>query len=271
MVNVAEVLVDGSRGEGIETVQRLWEVDLLRGVAIIMMVVYHLLYDLYYFAHYSIRVTSGFWHLFQVATATLFLLLVGVSLVLSVTRMRSRQTAPIPLYPRYLRRGLHVFALGMVLTLVTWIAVPQGVIIFGILHLIGVSIILAYPFYPLQPRWNLVIGVGIIAAGLLLQGETFDFPWLVWLGFFPKRFFAFDHFPLLPWFGVVQLGMFLGKVLYDGGVRRWPLPDLSRRLPIRTLCTMGRHALVIYVLHQPILFALLLLLGVISLNTLLAS
>ena len=251
--------------------QRLWEIDFLRGIAILMMVLYHLLYDLNNFADYNINVTGGFWRLFQIATATLFLLLVGVSLVLSISRARSKPKQPATLYPKYLRRGLQVFSFGLLLTVVTWFVAPHGVIIFGILHLIGVSIILGYPFYPLRAWWHLPIGVGLIVLGYYLQSRTFDFSWLVWLGFIPKGFFSFDYFPLLPWFGIFQIGMFLGKVLYSDGIRRWPLTDLSRLLPIRALRFMGRYSLVIYVLHQPLLIVSLLLLGVVSLNALLAS
>lgn len=254
----------------IRTMQRLWEVDFLRGIAILMMVMYHLIYDLYYLGGYKIDVYHGVPLLLARTTATLFLLLVGISLVLSISKARRTLTRPDSQFSKYLRRGLRIFSLGLLLTLVTWLAAPQGTIIFGILHCIGVSIILAYPFYPLRAGWHLVIGVGIILLGLYLQRQTFTFPWLVWLGFVPKGFFSFDYFPLLPWFGLVQLGLFLGKILYKDGVRRRSLPDLSGFLPVSALRFLGRHSLVIYVLHQPLLILSLLVLGIVSLNDLLA-
>lgn len=99
-------------------------------------------------------------------------------------------------------------------------ALGMGIIVFGILHLIGVSIILAYPF--LQLRYaNLLAGVSVIAAGIYL--ETLDFlsesPWLLPLGVMYEGFFMPDYRPLWSWFGVVLIGIFVGNLAYGSGWR----------------------------------------------------
>jgi uncharacterized membrane protein len=146
--------------------QRFWEVDAARGVAIAMMVVYHLTYDLDYFGGYDIESTSGFWARFADATAGAFLFLVGVSLAISY----SRATAGRPgrsLFGKYLLRGIRILAYGMALTVV-FLVFGMGVVAFGILHLIGVSIILAYPL--LRYRYaNLFLGLSIIAIGVYMR------------------------------------------------------------------------------------------------------
>ena len=137
--------------------------DAARGVAIIMMVVYHLTYDLNAFGGYGIEATTGFWARFADATASLFLFLVGVSLAISHARGGGDR------FGKYLLRGLRIFGYGMLLTVV-FLAFGMGIVAFGILHLIGVSIVLAYPFLNLRLA-NLVLGVLVFAVGMYVMAQ----------------------------------------------------------------------------------------------------
>jgi len=241
--------------------ERLWEIDALRGVAIVMMVVYHLLWDLASLGGYDITLRSGFWSWWQIVTASLFTGLVGLSLTLSYSR--ERQSHPTgSLWSKYVLRGLTVFTWGLVIGVVTYLALGTGYYVrFGILHLIGLSIILAYPF--LRFRWfNLVLGVVLIALGPLIQGLRLDLPTLEWIA--PTPGSGVDYAPLIPWFGRVLIGIFLGNTFYPGGQRRFSLPDLGHNALIMPLRLLGENSLLIYLIHQPILLATLALLGVIS-------
>jgi uncharacterized membrane protein len=239
---------------------RLGEVDAWRGVAICMMVVYHLMWDLAHFGGYDIAVRSGFWRLFQIATAGLFTILVGVSLTL--TYQRERRTAPArDLWPPFLVRGAVVFTWGMVISLVTLLIYgPDRCVRFGILHLIGLSIVLAYPL--LRFRWlNLVLGVIISALGPVMRSLDLDFPWLEWLAATPGS--GVDYAPLIPMFGPVLIGVFLGNSLFPGGSARFPVPaQVLESPPVRLLRHLGQNSLLIYLVHQPLLIGLLLLVGV---------
>jgi uncharacterized membrane protein len=235
------------------TADRFWEIDALRGVAIVMMVIYHLVYDLVLFGYYQASVVTGPWRVFARVTASLFILLVGVSLAISYA---GRQQKGWQLYKKYLARGLKLIGWGMVITLVTWIYMGKAVIIFGILHLIGAVTILAYPFLAL--RWaNLPIGVAMIALGFHLNQLPVSHPWLLLLGLRPPWLFQVDYFPLLPWLGVALLGVFLGQSLYPGAARRFDLPELGDQPGMKELVWLGHHSLAIYLLHQPILMAAL--------------
>lgn len=244
---------------------RFWEVDALRGIAIVMMVIYHFVYDLYFFQITDTIFTNRFWFYFQRVTASTFIALVGVSLAITYQRAVHRRAPGGWLAWRYFQRGSRVFGWGMVISLGTYMALgPVAYIKFGVLHFIGVSIALAYPF--LGYRWfNVSLGAVLILAGKLLQQYTFDLPWLVWLGFEPANHYYVDYFPVIPWFGVVLLGIAAGNFLYQAGGRTIRLPDLSHWAPVSALQRMGQHSLPIYLLHQPALFAilvpLLLLLG----------
>ena len=220
--------------------KRFWEIDTLRGIAIVLMIIFHIAFDLSYFGNYGLDIHSGLWRLLGRTTASIFILLAGISLSLS----HSRSAAGME---KYLTRGLKIFSWGLLITLLTYILFPEEFIIFGILHFIGLSIILAYPFLR-QKRWNLIIGLAIIIVGLSLKGP---------LLLFPTPFRTFDYFPLFPWFGLVLIGIFLGNSLYPNHTRSFSLPEVST-----PLSTIGRHSLFIYLLHQPILIALLYLFGI---------
>lgn len=241
---------------------RFWEIDLVRGIAIILMVVFHLVYDLNYFGNQSFDPGSGIWLYAGRIAAILFIFLVGLSLTISFSRTRSASPGKVH-YMKYLKRGMRIFSLGMLITLVTLLFLPDGAIFFGILHFIGISIILAYPFLS-NRLGNLFYGLVFILIGLYLKDLSFGFSWLLWLGLRPESFYTFDYFPIFPWFGVTLFGIFAGNLLYPGNKRSFNIPDLSKYAPARLLCIMGQRSLLIYLVHQPILILLLHILGVID-------
>ena len=238
---------------------RFWEVDFLRGMAIVMMVLFHLAYDLNYFGAQRIEVASGFWFYLARFTASLFLLLVGVSLTLSHSRARL-----LGQEDRFrfllMKRSLWIFSLASGVTLVTYLFIGRGFILFGVLHLIGISLLLAYPFLRLHGV-NFLFGLSFILVGLFLQSLSVDFPWLIWLGLAPMNFYSVDYFPLLPWFGVILIGVAFGDLFYQGYSRRIPMPDLAGSSLVRWIAFLGRNSLAIYLAHQPVLIGLLYLGG----------
>ena len=236
---------------------RFWEVDAARGVAILMMVVYHFAFDLYAFGGYDVDAVSGFWARFADATASLFLFLVGVSLSISNRRGGGG-------FGKYVLRGIRIFGYGMLLTAI-FLVFGMGIVAFGILHLIGVSIVLSYPFLKLRFA-NLLFGVAVFAAGLYVQtwgpgGSA----WLLPFGVVPQGWAMPDYRPLLPWFGVVLVGLFFGNVVYGDGRRPAGLPAAAPVLS-RPLLPLGRNSLAIYLVHQPVMIMLLAALGVVDLN-----
>ncbi len=235
--------------------RRLWEIDAARGVAIVMMVIYHLMYDLYYFGVTDVIFTDPFWLYFQRVTASTFMVLAGVSLALRAQQIEAKGE-PVTFRP-FLRRGLIILGWGLVITLVTGVALGAEMAIrFGILHFIGVSVILAYPF--LRRRWfNLGLGLVLFVAGKIAQQFTVSGPWLIWLGLEPVDHLYVDYFPLLPWFGVVLIGIWLGNSAYQNATRCFRLPDWQIPALTVPLGWMGRHSLTIYLIHQPLLFVLL--------------
>lgn len=232
----------------------------MRGVAIVLMIFYHFVWDLNYFGLYQANLLTGPWQWFARGIATLFLFVMGVSLTLSDTRESQRWGQPPP-FTKYLRRGGKIFGLGLIITLATYFFIGRGFVIFGILHLLGLSIILAYPFLRAQRWLSLMAGLLVIGVGWYVDNLIVSFPWLIWLGIKQAGVYMVDYYPILPWFGLALLGIFAGYTLYPQGVRCFSLPNLASLPPLRGLRFLGQHSLLIYVIHQPILIGSLMALG----------
>ena len=264
---------------------RFREIDLFRGIAIIMMVLFHTLFDISFFGIGQVNVSSGFWRYFAFATATLFLFLVGVSLVVSHARA-AQNLAGFALARKFLLRGAGIFLLGLGITVATWFYLREGFILFGILHLIGISVMLSPLFFRFR-KYNIAIGIaciligwfvigsigpvlspsfGIQPAGALSTGYAPMVPWtmtgavipllLLPLGIHAASFMTVDYEPLFPFFGVVLLGMGAGELLYGEGIRHFTVPKIPDFL-ISPLSFLGRHSLLIYLVHQPVIVLLL--------------
>jgi uncharacterized membrane protein len=236
---------------------RLWEIDFLRGIAIILMIIFHFIYDLNHFSVIYYKLWIGPFAYASSIIASVFVILVGISLTIYYNRKKENFSLSL-IHIKLIKRGIKIFSLGMLITAVSYIIIPERFVIFGILHCIGVSIILSLPF--LKYKWhNIFLGCVFIVFGLFLRLYTFDFSWLLPIGFLPPKYFTIDYFPLLPWYGVVLVGIALGNFLYPEGQRRFHLPDHSSVGISQKICFMGRNSLHIYFIHQPILILIIFL------------
>ncbi|MBI4182121.1 MAG: DUF1624 domain-containing protein [Candidatus Aenigmarchaeota archaeon] len=227
---------------------RFWTLDALRGVALCMMLLSNALFDLALFGGRP-EFAAGGWLLFARATATLFILVAGVSLTLKYRKHRQDR------YPAFLRRAAKVFGAGLLITAVTVLLVPGQYVAFGILHLIGFGTLLALPLLA-RPRLALLAGVLLLAAGLLPVSLPAG---LLWVGFPLAGYQSVDYTPLIPWLGILLLGAAAGHALFPGGRPRKPVSPPP--LPGRALAFLGRHTLLLYLVHQPLLVAGFWLLG----------
>lgn len=232
--------------------KRFFEIDFLRGIAIVFMVLFNYTFAFKFLKIYAIAESSSFfyWKIFPAIIAFVFIFLAGISLYISSVKKGRNAT---------IMHGLRIFLLGIGITIVTFLFYPEWAVLFGILHLIGLGIILAT--FLVSFSWNFILGVIVIFFGIILQQFTFNFPWLLWLGFIPKHFTTFDYFPMLPWFGIVLLGVEIGKKLYENGKRNFKITDFSKNLVVKFLCFAGRNSLFIYLIHQPLLVVVLYFIG----------
>jgi uncharacterized membrane protein len=235
--------------------KRFWQIDLLRGLAVAGMVAFNWMFALTYLGKAAFLVEGGFLWWFARFIGLSFVFLAGLSMFLSYAKAKKTLSQP-EINKKYLLRGVWIFFLGMLITLVTYIYDPKSAVWFGVLHLIGIAIILAIPFLKIKDSlWTGAAPIASIILGLILQNYSFDFPYLLWLGFWPNGWYTFDYFPVLPWFGFFLIGIMAGrKYLEDRkpGEYSGPFPPA-----IDLFSFLGRHSLFIYLVHQPILLAAL--------------
>ena len=238
---------------------RIWELDFLRGIAVCMMLVSNFVFDLYFFSNTNIFQPGG-WAWLAKATAGLFLLVSGLSLSISNQQIKGRKKG----FRGNLKRGAMIFGLGLLISLATRLAVGDDFVIFGILHLIGLGIILAYPFLKFPPLVSLVVGVAVLSANYFTHEIILDVPWFIWLGLGYHGFASVDYTPIIPWFGLMLIGLFLGQIIYPARQRRFYLPALADLQAIRLIGGLGRNSLIIYFVHQPVLWGGFYLVGTFS-------
>jgi uncharacterized membrane protein len=213
------------------------------------MVFYHFCYDLTYFQLAPFDFYRGpFWLNLRTLIVSLFLGLVGVSLVLAAERGINKR--------RYFKRLGLLVLFALAITITSYFMFSGRTIVFGILHLIAFASVAGLLFV----RWpvaSLVVGVGLIGLNLVYQHQFFDQAWVHWLGLMTHKPATEDYVPVIPWFGVVLIGIFLGHWLQRRPALQFFRTFNSHASLARGLALAGRHSLLIYMLHQPILLGLL--------------
>lgn len=232
---------------------RFWELDFLRGVAVVGMIVFHAAFDVEFLGIAAIGVNSGFWWLLARAVAVAFVFIAGACMLISWER-----TPPERRVRKFVSRGLLLLGLGVLITIATY-AFFAGRFVdwLGVLHFLGLASILAIPVLSLTDDGALWRGaVASIALGVLFDRMVVESPWLFWLGLRSAGFASLDYFPVFPWLGVLLLGAFAGRVFYGGGVRRFKIGVASNAL-VDGVGWLGKNSLWIYFLHQPLLYGAL--------------
>jgi uncharacterized membrane protein len=204
------------------------------------MVSFHLIVDLKDFHGFQVEYLSGFWYYEGKLSAVLFIFLAGVSSTLNRR-------------PSF--HGIKVLAAAALVSGATYLFSPATYVRFGILHLLAISILLS----PILRRLPSAI-LGILAVALLLLPRsldqiTNDSGLLLPLGVTPATFASMDYYPLIPWLAVFALGLLTGRHIYRD--QQSILPKLAGT---EIISDLGRHSLIIYLVHQPLMLALLSLL-----------
>ena len=226
--------------------ERIWELDALRGFCIVCVIFVHFMFDLVYFLGKQVDFPPLYTFIQQYGGA-IFVVLSGCCATLG---------------SRSFRRGVLVFGCGMLITLVTFgmyrmgMAASDVVVKFGVLHLLGVCMML-YPLLKKLPTTALsVLAAAIVAIGYAIQGMRFSVRWLFPLGFVYPGFTSSDFFPLLPQLGWFLLGIVIGRTLYHE--KRTLLPGTAQDFfLVRFFQWCGRQSLWIYLLHQPVVYGLI--------------
>ncbi|MBO7739490.1 MAG: DUF1624 domain-containing protein [Oscillospiraceae bacterium] len=230
-----------------EKKQRIQSIDALRGLAVVLMVAHHFLFDLYAFLEAPRWLFyNPVFDILHYVFAVRFIGLSGVSSRFSRSNIR---------------RGVIVLAIALAMSLITWFLYMP--IRFGVLHLLGISMI----FYGITHKmWEgipdklmpLLCVVLLIISLLAVHCIQIDSEHLWMFGWYPEDFYSADYFPIFPWIFVFLFGTWVGKHIREGH-----LPEKFYTFSVPFFPWVGRKALIIYIVHQPILYGLTMLIGLI--------
>ena len=225
---------------------RLTELDSLKALALVMMLISNFVSDLSFFKIMEVSKGDSWWYLAR-TTASLFVCISGISYYLA-----NRQNTNFRVV---LTRTQRLLFWALAITVITYFFQPKAYIRFGVLHLLALASIVAFPFVK-RPIFGFLVGFALFF--LPLSSE----PLSVWFGLRETGFFAVDYFPLNPWLGFFFIFLAFASKLYPEGK-----PLFNFKWPERWLW-FGKNTLTIYVIHQPILIGLLILSGQVSLEDL---
>ena len=224
--------------------ERVWELDFFRGICMIGVVIVHIIFDLQYFMGCQID-TPLLFDIIQKYGSLLFILISGICVTLG---------------HRSVKRGLIVFGCGMLITVVTYMVTGSDtdMVWFGILHLLGICMLL----YPLLKSFSnralIFIAILIIAVGYWFHTFSIPVKWFFPFGLISPEFGSGDYFPIFPNLGYFIIGILLGRTVYRE--KKSILPKVKTSNPaIRAFSFLGRHSLWIYLGHQPIVYGILML------------
>jgi uncharacterized membrane protein len=223
--------------------------DVIRGFAILLMFIYHFSFDLDYYGFIQQNfLQDAFWINFRLLIVTLFLTVMGVSLYLASYRGLNKK--------RFRQRLLLLIFYSSLVSISSWIMYPKAMIFFGILHFITVASVLGLLFVRLGII-NLLLGISLIIISQFVQHSFFDQTYMQWFGLMSKLPIAVDYVPVLPWFGVVLIGMYLGQMLAQSPAESFFSSWQSNNTASNLLVLGSRYSLHIYMLHQPLFLGIL--------------
>ena len=231
--------------------RRLRWLDIARDMALLAMASYHFMWDLASFGYLEPGYPSTGWpRLYARAIASSFLFLAGFSLVLAHgegIRWKS-----------FWKRWFIVAGAAALVTVASHFAIPQGLIHFGILHAIAAASLIGLLF--LRAAWPLTFLVAIVVfvAPFYLRSDAFNEPWFWWIGLSTEPRQSFDYVPLLPWLAAVLSGIGVARLPFV--VRKLRQYESGEKPAGRLqsgLAFLGRHSLVFYLVHQPVLISIL--------------
>lgn len=228
--------------------QRSIVIDALRSSAILLMVAYHIAYDLAEFHHVHIDVNSGLWWVIGRSSAVIFLAVSGYCFGRSWGRRRS--------WMRSLQRSIRFAGYAAVVSAATYMMDATTWIQWGVLHLMAASALLL-PFFSYLKEWNVIVGIMIVAGAQFLRKGSENSVLLI-LGWQSEHFLSIDYYPLIPWFGYILIGLAVSHLVPSVRIQKKRQPAERAPGPLAAVIqTISRNSLHIYMLHQPVLLGVL--------------
>ena len=231
---------------------RVFLLDITRGICVLAMIAYHFCWDLGYFGFIDLRlITQGFGLLIAQLIGLSFITIAGIS-----SRIMSLSDS---FKQKFLKRFFKLVFISTVISKATFMLNQNSFIFFGILHFLSVCTLISFILIYIKSSFHLFL-IFLCAAIISISGITFNLPFMLsWLGFNSEVPTTNDFYPLFPWITYYFFGFWSGKIIYEKLSQKTDeasIPTHGINIFFKFFEYMGRKALVIYILHQPILFSL---------------
>ncbi|OPZ91093.1 MAG: hypothetical protein BWY74_02078 [Firmicutes bacterium ADurb.Bin419] len=217
--------------------ERIWEIDFLRGFLILVMIYMHTIFDLQYSYGMNLNYGGGVHGIIVNIGGALFIMVSGISTAFSRSNVK---------------RGFIVLGVALAITIATFLYNPEFVIVFGILHFMGICMLVS-PILKKIPTIGLFILSAVLAStAFILPYIKVDHNYLFMFGLYTSDFTSSDYYPLLPYSWAFLFGMGLSRILYKEKKSIIPFPLKSTFVNF-----IGRNSLYVYIVHQPVILIIL--------------
>ncbi len=218
---------------------RIWELDFVRGVAILFVVMFHILFDMEFIYGYTIPFE---WQ-WLAQLAGIFILLAGVC---------------APFSRSCVKKGVLLGCFAMLFTLVTYIYDNEFFVQFGILHQLAFCMLMYPLFKRMKSVWLILLSIVMLVMGIQLNNSISPYPHLYIFGWADANFQSMDWFPIMPYTAYFLLGIVISRCEYSNNQSMF---KFKQPLLTKPFCFIGRHTLWIYLIHQPVVMGVLELLS----------
>lgn len=245
--------------------KRFLEIDLAKGIAVTLMVIFHFFFLSRYMNIYPYIINRGLLYYFAKIAHYIFIFMVGINL--AITNQKYRDKTKLQRFNKQFKRGIFLLGGGMIISIVSYIAFGDLYVKFGILHFLGVSIILSQIFIDS----DILLGTTAISVLLLyyilqlMPNSMFytcwNYPMLCFIsGIKNVKYSSLDHFSIIPYFSIICFGIIIGNNIYkDGKSRNMKMLNKidNNNTFIRSIGVLGKYSLQIYFVHILVIYLIL--------------
>jgi uncharacterized membrane protein len=247
--------------------KRFLEIDIIKGIAVTFMVIFHFFFLSRYMDVYPYIINQGMLYYFAKIAHYIFIFIVGVNLsIINQKYIKSKEVRKV----KQFKRGIFLLGGGMIISVLSYIAFGDLYVKFGILHFLGVSIIISQFIIDSNILVG-TIGISVILLYFLLQSfpnnffnTCWKFPMLCFIsGIKNIKYSSLDHFSIIPYFSLICLGILLGDSIYSKGIKRKDklvdevIDKIDKNILVKTIATLGKYSLQIYFIHILIIYFIL--------------
>lgn len=260
--------------------KRFFEIDFLKGIATIFMVIFHFFYLLYFLNVFNTNIRSGVLFAMAKISHTLFIFMVGVNSAISYQKFREKnrklfsenyKSFRTHYIVKIFKRVSFLLLAALSMTVLSYIGFGNLFVKFGIFHFIGVALLLSLPivankFLALATSAIVLILYLLVNTprlSALFASKCQTVPFLCFIsGIYNLKFSSLDHFSLIPYFGLLTFGMFIGHVLYTDKKRNFikdpeKFEELNDKKPVKDIALIGKNSFMIYFIHFILFYILI--------------